>query len=126
MENGTQECTRCWGTGNMASLDEYERNQGIEDTCYHCDLGKVDADTARQDRIGALVSCLAVAIVNAERDNANSDPDGEGWGFAAAENGIPEREYTIERVWSHESAVSDQLAHLSAKVLDAMLALAKL
>jgi hypothetical protein len=120
-------CTRCNGEGSVPSLDEHERARGIEDTCYHCgNTGKVDAETAYEDRVYGLAHLLGDAMVRAERDACDSDPQGEGFAFQAAENGVSLHDYMQECRWAAGDAAAVQLAKLSPEVLDALLALAKL
>jgi hypothetical protein len=120
-------CTRCYGAGSLPSLDEYERARGIDDACYHCGTtGKVDAETAQHDRVSALAAMLGQAMVQARRDAMNADPDGEGFDFAAAENGMSVRDYALECQWRAQDTAAAELVKLSPEVLDAMLALAKL
>jgi hypothetical protein len=130
MENkmlmGNEACGRCGGEGAQASLDEYERQRGIEDTCYHCGgSGKVDAETAREDRLEALAGTIAAQRARAEREAYDSDPEGDGWDFCAAENGMTGHELLQVRAGEMTEEAALELAKLSPEVLDALVALLK-
>ena len=123
---GNEACGRCGGEGAQASLDEYERQRGIEDTCYHCGgSGLVDVGTAREDRLEALAGTIAAQRARAEREAYDSDPDGEGWDFRAAENMMTGHELLQVRAGELAGDTCDELAKLSPEVLDALVALLK-
>lgn len=102
-----QTCPVCQGEGSQRSTDPNEVERGIEDDCYHCGTtGKVDDETARNDCLMYVVSLLAMVAVNAMRKAYDSDPEGEGWAFRAAENMMTEWEYT-------EDAISWQIGQIA-------------
>lgn len=113
-------CGRCQGSGGLRSLDHYEEERGIMDTCYHCMDGLVDEETHQADQRAALVAQFAAASVNLDVDLANGvDPEDGGWDYqlAAAENMISVRDYLTECAWAREAEVAAILASLPAHVL---------
>ena len=123
---GNEACGRCGGEGAQASLDEYERQRGIEDTCYHCGgSGKVDAETAREDRINDLAGAVGAQLARDSRAAWNADPEGDGWDFCAAENGMTGHELLQVRAGEMTEEAALELAKLSPEVLDALVALLK-
>lgn len=104
------QCSRCYGMG----YEEYEEDYGrtVRDTCYHCSgSGKVDEETDFQDKLGDVAYTLATGAVYKIIQSCNSDPDGEGWNFRAAENMMSERDYTM-------GYIDDYQAHYLNDLLD--------
>ena len=87
-------CPQCRGAGTMI-VDEGPRR--IQDACYHCSTdGYITVAQWKQDRMQMLVDRMAGIAVEHRINAVNSNPEGEGWGFAAAENGMSERDFTEE------------------------------
>ncbi len=118
-------CGRCQGTGGLRSLDRYEEERGVMDTCYHCHDGLITEEQYQDDRRAALVETFAAASVNldVELSDGVSDEEG-GWDYqlAAAENMISVRDYLTECAWAREAEVAAILASLPAAVLADVLA----
>lgn len=103
-------CGKCYGEGSQVSLDEYERARGIEDTCYHCSgTGRIEPGQAEEDKRLGLIEELAYEQIMKERDDRNNDEEGEGWTFAAAENMMSERDYTMARIMDREGQLIEAL-----------------
>lgn len=72
-----------------------EDGKRIRDACYHCgNTGFISPQQHRVDQINSVVYALASESINRQKEWCNSNPDGEGWAFSAAENQMTEREYT--------------------------------
>ncbi len=112
-------CGQCQGEGVMRSLCEYEEERGITDACYHCANGLVDEETYQADQEQAVVERLARLSVKFQ---AELDDSEEGFGFAAAENGMSLRDYVTECAWAAERHVAEVLASLAPAVLADVLA----
>jgi len=81
-------CSNCGGSGGT-----YEA--GETDTCYHCmGDGYVPLHIAHADRMRNLANAVGVKIVEKMIQLADSNPDGEGWAFQAAENQLHPSDYT--------------------------------
>ncbi len=86
-------CIKCNGTGYNGYYDQDEYRY-VSDPCYHCGtLGHVDDDTAYGDKIYNVALTLAYLHVTDMCNARNSDPDGEGWDFYAAENMLSGSDY---------------------------------
>lgn len=116
-----RDCPKCNGIGYCESIgDEYEPNS--VDACYHCGTtGKVSDETYYDDRINKLAAMLSCTAVNSERNSRDSDPDGEGWAFCAAENMMSEYEYTKAKQYDHEFRLRDELKALNPYLLNVLL-----
>ena len=103
-------CKRCAGSG-IESWFEDGRHQQM--TCYHCSGGgEVDDETDYQDRLGNVAGTLAYMHVCEMKDRYNSDPEGEGWDFRAAENMMSSRDYFDMHVYDYTCMYAEQLADL--------------
>lgn len=115
-------CSVCQGEGSRRSTDPAEVERGIEDPCYHCGTtGEVDDETARQDHLMHVVSLLATMVVNAMRRAYDSDPEGEGWAFRAAENMMTEWEYTEDAIYWQIGQIAPWMDSLTEEEQDFML-----
>ncbi|CAE7860165.1 unnamed protein product [Symbiodinium microadriaticum] len=88
-------CGHCGGEGYkwVDDGDDFH-SRPVRDACYHCGTeGYISDEQWRQDRLERAASALAADMTEAEIDSANSNPDGEGFAFHAAENGMHEHEY---------------------------------
>ncbi|NDB82594.1 MAG: hypothetical protein EB127_07610 [Alphaproteobacteria bacterium] len=113
-------CIRCYGSG-VETYEDYYRV--VEDTCYHCGgTGKVDSETAFQDDLELVANRLAAIRVDQIRKAYNSDPDGEGWAFRAAENMMSERDYTACREWEFTDKYIAQLANMDRETQEVLVA----
>jgi hypothetical protein len=122
------ETIRCGQCGGEGRTFENEGGREVEMPCYHCSgSGKIDAETAFSDRVGALAGQLARATI-ARRAKATDaaargpDGDGEGWGFAAAENMMSVSDYTVECEWAEEAKILREFETLSRATLTSLLA----
>ncbi len=102
-------CTRCDGNG---SFDFEEDNRIFTDTCYHCGgTGKISEEELWHDRLAMVAKHMAFDIVSAYRKVRNEDPDGEGWDFCAAENGMSPWDY-------FQVCVMDKQDEMMSKLID--------
>jgi hypothetical protein len=80
-------CVNGWREG-------HEDGRPVRDACYTCgNTGKVDPEQFEQLRMREACDVLALNIVSQKKKSMNSNPDGEGFGFAAAENMLSEYDY---------------------------------
>ena len=93
-------CRCCGGEGGLRSLDPYEEERGILDPCYHCGgSGSVDEDTADADEVEDMLMSLAYDRAYEWRRAVDSDPEGEGFAFRAAESGLSTYDYLTGRAY---------------------------
>lgn len=112
-------CSRCNGECSRPSLDPLEK---ARDVCYHCEgTGKVDDDTAFDDRVGALAERLARFEVAKRRAACNADPHGEGWDFHAAENMQTPADFTQECEMAATDRIMRNFAELDRATLSILL-----
>jgi hypothetical protein len=101
-------CPNCEG-GVRYDRDEIGRT--TEDGCYTCQgNGKLTREAYDVIRYREMLDTIAGKVVDKMIQGANSDPEGEGWAFHAAENGLHPHEYTQHRVMD-ESGKLDNLFH---------------
>lgn len=106
-------CRRCSGEGGLRSLDDHEAERGIFDLCYHCGgSGRVTDEVDDEDEVEDLLMSLAWARAYAWRAAVNSDPEGEGFDFRAAESGCSSYEYLTGRAYQELSEVQARYAEL--------------
>lgn len=122
---GLVECGSCGGEGYREERDEDARGRLVREACYHCGTtGFIDAETARKDRIAGAAELLACDIIDRRRDNTNKaaieNQDGEGWGFAAAENMMSEHDYTTARIMEMTATVVEAFMLLNPSIVDAI------
>ena len=104
-------CVRCDGEG-IEYFEEDNRPQSH--TCYHCSgSGYVEDDMAFHDKLCQLAVGLATHYVSEMQKDIDSDPDGEGWNFHAAENMMSGRDYFSMKVYDHAAIFSQQLQGFS-------------
>ncbi len=103
-------CSRCNGTG----YEEYDENyRTFYDSCYHCgESGYVNEETHWHDQLADVAKSLAYYHVSEMRNHINSDPDGEGWDFHAAENMMTGSDYFQAKCWNYEDIFIQQLMDL--------------
>jgi hypothetical protein len=93
-----------------------EDGRPVTDVCYHCgNTGWIDPDTYFKDRIEGLAEVLAVTAVDNERKHCDSNPDGEGWGFMAAEHGCSEYEFTQGAYYNKTATIMNELKDVHDK-----------
>ncbi len=109
----TLRCGNCGGSGHRMVDEGPEYGGAIRDACYHCgNTGEIDRDTWFRDRISHAASVLADAMTENEIRSANSNPDGEGFAFHAAENGMREYEYRQACYYENEGRAVEGLGLL--------------
>ena len=112
-------CSQC--VGGVVTYDEDGRT--VQDACYHCsETGVVSDEVARLDALHVVVVVLAWMQARDFRRRVDSDPDGDGFAFAAAENGQTAYDYLTEKAWSYEPEISDQLLALPVEMQDVLIA----
>ncbi|NDB82194.1 MAG: hypothetical protein EB127_05550 [Alphaproteobacteria bacterium] len=113
-------CIRCYGFG----VETYEDDgRMVRDACYHCcGTGRVDSETSFHDQLESVANTLAAMHVDRIRKAYNEDPDGDGWGFCAAENGVSEYEYTTWRVWKYTDQYIAELANMDREKQEVLVA----
>lgn len=96
----------------------------VSDYCYHCGgSGKVDDETMHHDLMVMVCDRLASKTVDRMRENANDDPDGEGWAFRAAENMMSEYDYTRCLMWDKASEYGEKLSNLPEEIQKSLIEL---
>ena len=113
-------CVRCDGTGYESFEEEgcYQQHD-----CYHCGgTGSVDDDTAFQNKLIVVAQTLAYNHVCEMRNNRNSDPDGEGWDFCAAENMMSGKDYYDMHFYDYTYLYTEQLSKLSHEAQQLLIA----
>lgn len=114
------DCRRCGGSGEDC-YDEDDRR--IVDVCYHCaGSGKVDEETDYHDRLHNVASALAYQAEVEYRKACDSDPEGEGYDFRAAENMMHARDYFMARVYDRTEEIMGQLLERSSEDQDLLIA----
>ncbi len=104
-------CSRCFGEGSECFEED---GRMVMDTCYHCSgSGKVDSETHLADQVGKVANILAANRISSLQKSYNSNPDGEGWDFAAAENGLSSLDYYSERVSYLGQQFAEEISNLS-------------
>ncbi len=84
-------CSSCYGIGYH---EDYEDGRYFQEDCYHCrGTGEVDQHTAYLDKLEQVIYALASRHLNQVISDYNSNPDGEGWSFGAAESMMTDSEY---------------------------------
>lgn len=117
-------CSVCGGEGYQRSLDDHEVADGIMDPCYHCETtGEVNEETSFRDSLFGIASDLAAMAVQAMIVSYNTDPEGEGWGFRAADCGMSEEEYTKCVMWDTETLFFTRLEAMTREEQSFMLAM---
>jgi hypothetical protein len=77
-------CSRCNGEGYEYFVEDFRE---FRDACYHCGTtGMIDDNKAYHDKIHKVAVFLAHCEVEDYRKAVDSNPDGEGWEFRAAES----------------------------------------
>lgn len=110
-EANTVKCRNCvdgW-------REEMEGGRPVRDACYTCgNTGRVAREQDAVIRLGQMIEMLAADRVAAMRAATDSDPEGEGWAFHAAENGMSAYDYSTVRVM----AETDRLGRVFKKLQD--------
>lgn len=105
----TINCQDCDG----GHKDVEEDGRHYRDPCYACGAsGRITVEQYNSKRLFGMAEVLGDRIVGKMRKAANSDPDGEGWDFGAAENMMRPYEYTQARVYEQAERVSKLFARL--------------
>lgn len=112
-------CIRCSGSGYEVFWDDrWER-----DICYHCSgSGFVDDETMWYDKLSMVAHSLAVNKVSSDRDNRNTDPDGEGWDFIAAENMLSGSDYFSLLVEDYTAQYMERLLEMDREKQEVLVA----
>lgn len=112
----TTDCGACGGEGYQ--YGEGARGEEVEDRCYHClGTGKLDSETARQDRLYAVAGSLAhVEVVARRRED-------EEFGLCAAEHQMTEFEYFRDMVWALADRIGCRLGEMTREEQEFMLAI---
>ncbi len=82
----------------------------------------MDAETALHQAVAALAARMAWAQVRARRQAMSDDPEADGWGLCAAENGLSEGEYEAELAYAATDKMERALALLDEEALAALVA----
>lgn len=107
-------CLKCDGEGRE-TYDEDGRM--VTDACYRCGgTGQVDEETALRTRLEYVAAALANRHVSELVKHRDSDPEGEGWAFCAAENGMTAHDYRMAHVYDFMSQFGEELSKLSREL----------
>jgi len=86
----------------------------VQDACYHCGAtGQVDEETHFHDQLHYVAQEMAWKSVKQTIRNMNSDPDGEGFEFCAAENMMSPYDMEQCMVYERIGTFMDELSALS-------------
>jgi hypothetical protein len=113
-------CTRCDGNG----YQEFDEDgHWYRDACYHCgNTGIVDDETAYHDKLMNVARTLAYNRVCELRNNRNSNPEGEGWDFCAAENMMSGKDYFDMHFYDYTYIYGEQMKNLSHEAQELLIA----
>jgi len=113
-------CRHCNGYGYQ---EWYEDNRLVRDACYRCGTtGKISGEMLRETILSAVASTLASWKVKEMEDYCNSNPDGEGWAFRAAEEMMSPREYSDSWFYHHKDICMEKLYQMSDEDQELMIA----
>jgi hypothetical protein len=103
-------CPQCNG---MKVVPVDEDGHRFEDACYHCGATGVVPDPTekdvRNDRIAKAVHVVAARLIRYAQFSADTEPNGDGWAFGAAEGHIPLYQYNQMREYDAELRVKEAL-----------------
>ena len=104
-------CGQCDGEGRVT----YEEDgRQVTDACYHCGTtGQIDEDCLWHDHLMECACVLGHAEENEYRTWRDSDHEGEGYDFCAAEHGLRGHEYFSIRCDDRMYEWAPKLADLS-------------
>lgn len=113
-------CRRCSGEG----YEEYEEDgRTVRDACYHCaTTGQVDEELDWHDRLHDVASELAIRYETEYRMWKDNEPDGDGYGLCAAEEGLSEYDYFRARVWIQTDSYAERLAEMPLSMQEVLVA----
>lgn len=112
-------CSRCNGAGEVYEEDY----RTVSDSCYHCgESGFVDDQIHWHDQLLEVAKSLAYYHVSEIKNNINSDPEGEGWNFHAAENMMTGSDYFKAKCWGYEDMFFYQLMELPIQTQEVLVA----
>ena len=113
-------CNHCNGEGYEYFVEDF---RDVRDACYHCGTtGMIDDDRAFHDKIQKVAVFLAHCEVEDYRKAVNSDPDGEGWNFRAAESMMSGWELYQSYVYDYAEKFHQQLAKMDFEDQDLLIA----
>ncbi len=116
-------CGHCGGECYVEDPETREYGLFTREACYHCGgTGKVDDETLRNDALMDVAYSLAYSLECECRQYMNSDPDGDGYDFGAAERWMTPHDYFQSRVQDRVEQVSKDLFNLSDEVQDVLIA----
>lgn len=114
-------CPKCHGLKRVWVEEPGHPEGGVRDACYHCgNTGEISEQQHFDNRLISAIGKLAQRIVNQRIDRVNANPEGEGWGFAAAENGMCENDYTQQEVWLEEEKLGETFKTLPCDLTEAL------
>jgi hypothetical protein len=113
-------CLSCDGNGSVYHQESDEVT--VSEACYHCaGSGEVESEVDRHDRLMRVAYALAYQAEIKCRNDRNSDPEGEGYDFAAAENMLTVEVYFQDRVLDRQYKFMDQLNRMDYSIQDILL-----
>lgn len=107
-------CTSCGGSGERY-IDEGQEYGGVFlDACYKCGTtGYISYDQWQSDRLESVASKLAQIMTERDVEGMNSNPDGEGLEFRAAECMCSPWEYEQDMYTGNAIGASEALNKLA-------------
>lgn len=112
-------CSTCRGD---RYIYDREGDREVKDVCYHCiGLGTVESEVDRQDRLQRVAATLGYLAEVEYRKACDSDPEGEGYAFRAAEHMQTPEEHFQWRVIDRQFDYTEKLASLDQYIQDALL-----
>lgn len=117
-------CPKCHG--DKFQIVE-EDNRQVSEPCFLCDSsGEVPADLFRTYLIGIATSELAGKAIEArklaDQKAFTTNPEHEGVGLIAAENGLTVSEYWQETFWKLDRQFGEALSRLDTELVEAIAA----
>jgi len=113
-------CNRCNGEGYEFIVEDFRE---FKEPCYHCGTtGKIDDQVAFHDKIQNVAVSLAKWKVSEYQKAVDSNPDGEGWNFRAAESMMSSRELFESYVYDYAEKYHQQLAEMNLEDQDLLIA----
>lgn len=111
-------CPQCNGEKRVWVDEPGHPQGGCYDACYHCgNTGEITEEQHQANRLEGVAEQLAIRAADDQRRAANSNEDGEGWAFMAAENGLHEHEYTQVVTWGLVDRIKRQLQEVDPQLL---------
>lgn len=108
------QCPKCDGSG----WQQIEEDVGVfvGHACFYCgNTGLIPESRFKTYKLDQFINMVAGVLIAKKKQAMDEDPYGEGWAFHAAENGMSEYEYSMDRQMSEERRVHKELMEWVAR-----------